>query len=77
MSVNGESGLIVTTILPVVVDAVGVLESVAVMLSVVEAAFVGVPVNVQLVSVSPAGTVPLLSTQVYGAVPPLTPMTPV
>ena len=67
--------LIVTTTVPVV-DAAGELESVALRVSVEAPAVVGVPESEQLVSVRPAGTVPLVKVQVYGAVPPETPIVP-
>jgi len=69
------AALTVTTTVPVV-DAAGELESVALMVSAETPAVVGVPESEQLVRVRPAGTVPLLSVQVYGAVPPETPIVP-
>ena len=62
---------------PVVVSA-GLLESVAVTVREAVAAVVGVPEIVQLVILRPPGSGVLGDrTQVYGAVPPLTPMSPV
>jgi hypothetical protein len=56
----------------------GLAESVAFTVGVDVPAMVGVPVSEQLLfSVSPAGTEPLTSEQLYGAVPPVTPMLPV
>ncbi len=54
------------------VCAVGVAESVTVMVKVDVAAVVGVPVITPAVLMdSPAGRVPEVTAQVYGAVPPL------
>ncbi len=53
----------------------GLLPSVAVTVTVVEPAVVGVPVMLQLEAVRPAGNAPEI-VQVYGAVPPLTPIVP-
>jgi hypothetical protein len=59
---------------PVTVSA-GLLESLAFTCSVEVPAVVGVPLTTQLAeSVSPAGRVPPVCTQLYGAVPPETPM---
>jgi hypothetical protein len=52
------AGLITNVTGPVVVSAVGVLESVAFTVSVVVPGVSGVPVIVQLVIESPAGSVP-------------------
>ena len=60
-----------------VVDAAGELESVALIVSADAPAAVGVPESEQLVNVRPAGTVPLVKEQVYGALPPETPIVPV
>ena len=55
----------------------GWLESVACTVSVEEPAVVGVPVSLQsLFRLNPAGTVPATRVQVYGAVPPATPIVP-
>lgn len=70
----GAAGRIVSPTGPVV-DSTGLLESVAFTLRMTESATVGVPLTTQLAdSVSPAGSVPAVSEQPYGAVPPLTPM---
>jgi hypothetical protein len=59
---------------PVTVSA-GLLESLAFTCSVDVPAVVGVPLTTQLAeSVSPVGRVPPVCTQLYGAVPPETPM---
>jgi uncharacterized protein YaiE (UPF0345 family) len=69
--------LIVIATGPVVVFA-GLAESVAFTVGVDVPAAVGVPLNEQFAfSVKPAGTVPLASEHVYGAVPPFTPTVPV
>jgi len=52
------AGLITSVTGPVVVNAVGLLESVAFIVSVVVPGNVGVPLIVQLLMVSPAGRVP-------------------
>ena len=57
---------------PVVVFA-GLLESVALTVTVAGPAVVGVPLTTQLEAVSPAGS-PAVTTQVYGPVPPVTPI---
>jgi hypothetical protein len=49
---------------------------VAFTVSVVVPGVVGVPVIVQLVMESPAGSVPAVIKQVYGGFPPITPMAP-
>ena len=50
------------------------LESVALTVSFTVPATVGVPLTRQPASDKPAGRVPLVMAQVYGAVPPVTPM---
>jgi hypothetical protein len=56
----------------------GFAESVALTVMVEVPAVVGVPVSEQLLfRVSPAGSDPVTNVQVYGAVPPVTPMLPV
>jgi hypothetical protein len=61
---------------PVVLTGVGALESVAFTVRVTGPATVVVPLMVQLVAVRPVGRVPARIWQVYGAVPPATPMSP-
>jgi hypothetical protein len=59
---------------PVVVSA-GLLESVALTVMVEVPAVVGVPLTTQAADkVSPGGKLPAVCWQVYGAVPPTTPM---
>jgi hypothetical protein len=65
-----EAGTIVSATGPVFV-ATGLLESVAVTVSVDVAAVVGVPLTAQPAAVNPAGSPVIV--QVYGAVPPVTP----
>jgi hypothetical protein len=61
---------------PVVVP-VGLLESVAFTVTVDAPAVVGVPLTTQLLArANPAGSVPAVKAQLYGAVPPLTPIVP-
>ncbi len=70
------AGNTVTVTGPVVL-ATGVLESVAFTVTVTVPAVVGVPVITQFADkVSPAGSVPLIRLQVYGAWPPVTPIVP-
>jgi hypothetical protein len=71
------AGLITSVTGPVVVSAVGLLESVAFTVIVVVPGNVGVPLIVQFEIVSPAGSVPAVITHVYGGVPPITPISPV
>ncbi len=61
---------------PVVVSC-GLLESVAVTVTVDVPATVGVPLITQPMAVRPAGKVPLTIVQLYGPLPPVTPMVPV
>jgi hypothetical protein len=76
VKVSGGSGCTVMVTGPVV-DTVGLLESVHLTERVEEPAVVGVPVMVWLLMVRPAGTAPERTVQVYGPVPPVTPMVPV
>ena len=71
--VRDPDGLIVILTGPVV-EFFGLLESVAVMVRFEVPATVGVPLTRQPVMVKPAGKVPPTTKQVYGAVPPVTPM---
>jgi hypothetical protein len=64
-TVNGTGPVFATT---------GLLESVAVTISVDVAAVVGVPLTVQPEATSPAGNPVIV--QLYGAVPPVTPTVP-
>jgi hypothetical protein len=57
-----------------VVDSCGLLESVAVTVTLLVPGTVGVPLTVHPLSASPAGNVPAAIVHAYGAVPPLTPM---
>ncbi len=72
---GAPAGLIVRLTGPEVVCCV-VLESVAFTVRATVPAVVGVPATMQpaLVSVRPAGNVPAVMVQAYGAVPPVTPM---
>jgi hypothetical protein len=69
------AGLITNVTGPVVVFC-GLLVSVAFTVSVVVLAVVGVPLIVQFAIVKPAGSVPAVIVQAYGAVPPETPISP-
>lgn len=75
MSVTAGAALIVTVIFPVTVTGVAE-ESEALIVSEEVTAVVGMPLKVHPFRVSPAGTVPPASEQVYGAVPPRTPIVP-
>lgn len=72
-----EGAEFTTAMTSAVVELAGELESNALMERVNDPAVVGVPLRVQPFSVNPAGAEPLASAQVYGAVPPLTPIVPV
>ena len=77
MKVSAGTGCTVIVTGAVVVLG-GVMESVAVTLTVLLPAVVDVPVIVQFAPrLRPAGKVPPASEQMYGPVPPLTPMVPV
>ena len=70
----GDTTVIVTG--PVVVAA-GLLESVALMVTTTAPAAVGVPLTTQFAArVNPVGKDPAVLVQVYGALPPLTPIVP-
>ena len=57
-----------------VVDCVGDSESVTFTVTVELPAVVGVPLTVQPLMLRPSGSVPAVMVQLYGEVPPLTPM---